>query len=79
MLEITREQLWILTTNSVHVKTGAIIVTCSKGGSRGWIKIGSYGVIFYNLVILIKLYKIWYLNLDKALLFPRNQAICLKT
>ena len=33
---------------------------------------------FYNLVILIKLYKIRYLNLDKALLFPRNQAICLK-
>ena len=26
----------------------------------------------------MKLYKIWYQNLDKALLFPRNQAICLK-
>ena len=33
---------------------------------------------FYNLVILIKLYKIRYQNLDKALLFPRNQVICLK-
>ena len=33
---------------------------------------------FYNLIILIKLYKIWYLNLDKAILFPRNQVICLK-
>ena len=33
---------------------------------------------FYNLVIIIKLYKIWHLNLDKALLFPRNQATCLK-
>ena len=33
---------------------------------------------FYNLVMQIKLYKIQYLNLDKALLFPRNQAICLK-
>ena len=33
---------------------------------------------FCNLLILIKLYKIPYLNLDKALLFPRNQAICLK-
>ena len=33
---------------------------------------------FYDLVILIKLYKIRYLNLDKALWFPRNQAICLK-
>ena len=33
---------------------------------------------FCNLVILITLYKIRYLNLDKALLFPRNQAICLK-
>ena len=32
---------------------------------------------FYNLVILIKLLKIRYLNLGKALLFPRNQAICL--
>ena len=35
-------------------------------------------LLFYNLVILIKLYKIRYLNLDKALLFPRIQAICLK-
>ena len=33
---------------------------------------------FHNLIILIKLYKIRYLNLDKALLFPRNQVICLK-
>ena len=33
---------------------------------------------FYNLVILNKLNKIGYLNLDKALLFPRNQVICLK-
>ena len=29
MLEIKREQLWIL-TNLVHLKTGAIIVTCSQ-------------------------------------------------
>ena len=33
---------------------------------------------FYNLLILIKLCKIWYLNLDKELSFLRNQAICLK-
>ena len=33
---------------------------------------------FNKLVMLIKLYKIRYLNLDKALLFPRNQAICMK-
>ena len=33
---------------------------------------------FYNLIILIKLCKIWYLHLDKALLFPRNQVIYLK-
>ena len=33
---------------------------------------------FYNLVTLIKWCKIWYLNLDKAILFPRNQVICLK-
>ena len=33
---------------------------------------------FYNLIILIKLSKIRYLNLYKALLFPRNQVICLK-
>ena len=32
---------------------------------------------FYNLT-LIKLCKIRYLNLDKSLLFPRNQIICLK-
>ena len=30
---------------------------------------------FHNLATPIKLYKIWYLNLDKALLLPRNQAI----
>ena len=35
-------------------------------------------LLFYNLVILIKLYKSQYLNLNKVLLFPRNQAICLK-
>ena len=34
--------------------------------------------IFYNLIILIKSCKIQYLNLDKALLFPRNQVLCLK-
>ena len=28
----------------------------------------------YNLVILIKLYNIWYQNLDEALLLPRNQV-----
>ena len=33
---------------------------------------------FYHLVILIKLCKIRYLNLNKVLLFPRNQVICLK-
>ena len=32
----------------------------------------------YNLVILIKLCKTRYLNLEKTLLFPRNQVICLK-
>ena len=46
---------------------------CDQGGSRGSVKIGFDGVIFHNLVILIKLFKIRYLNLDKALLFPRNQ------
>ena len=33
---------------------------------------------FYNLEILIQLWKIRYLNLDKGLLFPRNRVICLK-
>ena len=33
---------------------------------------------FCNLVILIKLCKIRYLNLDKTPLFPRIQVICLK-
>ena len=36
------------------------------------------GWFFYNLVILIKLYEIRYLNLDKILFFLRNQTICLK-
>ena len=34
--------------------------------------------LFYNLVLLIKLCKIGYLNLDKVLLFPRNHVICFK-
>ena len=33
---------------------------------------------FYNLEMQIKLCKIRYLNLGKTLLFPRNQAICMK-
>ena len=33
---------------------------------------------FYNLVLLIKLCKIGYLNWDKVLLFPRNHVICFK-
>ena len=58
----------------VHVGIGS----CKFKVARVVKKIGFYGVIFYNLVIPMKLYKIRYLNLDKALLFPRNQAICLK-
>ena len=34
------------------------------------LKLASMEWFFYNQVILIKLYKIRYLNLDKALLFP---------
>ena len=30
------------------------------------------------IVYHLSIYKIWYLNIDKALLFLRNQAICLK-
>ena len=33
---------------------------------------------FHNLVVLTKLCKIRYLNLGRPLLFPRNQAFCLK-
>ena len=43
-----------------------------------YIKLGFTGKLFYNLIILIKQCKIQWLNLDKALLFPRNQAICMK-
>ena len=42
------------------------------------LKLAFTGWFFYNRVTLITLYKIWYLNLDKAVLFPRNQVICLK-
>ena len=42
------------------------------------LKLASMEWLFNNLVILIKLCKIQYLNLDKVLIFPRNQAICLK-
>ena len=42
------------------------------------LKLAFMELLFYNLVILIKLHKIRYLNLNKVLLFLRNQAICLK-
>ena len=42
------------------------------------LKLTSMEWFLYNLVILIKLNKIQYINLDKALLFLRNQAICQK-
>ena len=48
------------------------------GGLRGLLKICFYGLIFYILIVLIKLCKIQYLNLDQALLFSRNQVVCLK-
>ena len=34
--------------------------------------------VSFNLVVLIKLCKIWYLSLDRPLLFPRNQVFCLE-
>ena len=42
------------------------------------LKLASTEWLFCNLVILIRLYKIPYKNLDKALLFLRNQVIRLK-
>ena len=42
------------------------------------LKLAFMKLFFINLVILMKLYKIRYPNLDKPLLFPRKQAICLK-
>ena len=42
------------------------------------IKLGFKKLIFNNLIILIKLCKIPYKNLDKAPLFSRNQVFCLK-
>ena len=39
----------------------------SEGGSRSSSKIDFYGVIFYNVVMLIKLYKIRYLNVNKTI------------
>ena len=42
---------------------------------QNWLWLNDF---FYNLVTLIKLYKIRYLNFAKALLFLRNQVICLK-
>ena len=41
-------------------------------------KLGFTNWFFYNLILLIKLCKIRLLNWEKALLFPRNQVICLK-
>ena len=48
---------------------GNMSLVLYQGGSRDF---------FYNLVILIKQCKIPYKNLDKALLFWRNQVLCLK-
>ena len=42
------------------------------------IKLFFYGLIYHNLITLIRLCKIPYKNLDKALLFLGNQVYCLK-
>ena len=42
------------------------------------IKLFFYGLIYHNLIILIRLCKIPYKNLDKALLFLGNKVYCLK-
>ena len=42
------------------------------------LKLAFTGWFFYDSLILIKLCKMQYLNLDKTLLFLRNQVICLK-
>ena len=54
----------------VNVKIKVACVFNSKLAFADW--------FVYNLIILIKLCRIRYLNLDKALLFPRNQVVCLK-
>ena len=42
------------------------------------IKVAFINWVFHFLIMLIMLYKIRYLNLDKVLLFSSNQVICLK-
>ena len=64
----------------------SLLIISGCKGMKYWLKVARVANLklafmewfFYNLVIVIKLCKIQYLNLDKALLFLRNQAICLK-
>ena len=55
-------------------KVGELMVKVARVVKLNWLLWSD----FVNLAILIKLYKIRYLNLHKALLFPRKQAIFLK-
>ena len=67
----------------VSCKTESLF-TPWKLGSFKWACIVNLKLAFrdwfflYNLIILIRLCKIWYLHLYKSLLFTRNQVICLK-
>ena len=67
--QILQEKVkWLMHAKLNYIKVARVVK----------LKLAFMESFFYNLVMLIKLYKIRYLDLDKALLFPRNQAICLK-
>ena len=68
----------LLKRETTHCKEYKNLFETNKVACVVKIKLAFMEWIFYSLVILIKLYKIRCLNLDKALLFLRNQAICLK-
>ena len=68
------EKRWTGTT----LKRNLMALTNNLRQLARFIRISFYGLISYQLIILMKLCKIRYLNLDKALLFPKNQVICLK-
>ena len=61
-----------------HLKTSQLRNKYLKVAREINLKLTFTDRFFKNLIILIKLCKIRYLNLDKTLLFPRNQVICLR-
>ena len=68
----------LLLCHSIFFFTGACLFNSIKVARVVNLKLFLTERSFYTSIILITLCKIRYLNLDKSLLFPKGQVICLK-